>query len=284
MKMESRSTACPGPEELAAFVDRRLTRAARGSIELHLADCDVCRELLADVGLLSREPLPNARWVVSKRAVGAAALGLAASLVLVLRLAPGALPSGGPDPHAELVDAVGEFRTVEGRLTGGFAFGPLRPIMRSGSNAQGEENFRVLAAVAALEERAETSPTAANRHAAGVGQLVVGAYERAVATLEAAVDEAPSRAAYHSDLAAAYLARGRYLDRRDDFERARRSAERAIDLDNRLSEAYFNRALALDALGEAADAERAYRTALAVDARSPWNAEINTRLQQLMRP
>jgi len=47
-----RTAACPGEERIAAYVDGTLEPATSERLELHLADCTPCLEL---VGLLSRE-------------------------------------------------------------------------------------------------------------------------------------------------------------------------------------------------------------------------------------
>lgn len=277
---------CPPPEDLAAFADGKLPRAQRARIEAHLADCEMCRELITDTVLLSTQSLPGERGAESRRRVMAAAgvgLALAASFMLVARLQPGLIPFGEGHQYQELVAAVGHNRTVEGRITGGFAYAPLRPATRAGREGR-EENFALLAASGELQQRAVTKPTAANRHAAGVAQLVVGDYDAAVKTLEAAVAVEPAKAAYHSDLAAAYIARGQAMDSRDDFSRAQAAAARAVALDPSVDEAYFNEALALESLGQPAEAEAAYRRALARDPESPWNAEINLRLQKVHQP
>jgi tetratricopeptide (TPR) repeat protein len=276
---------CPAPEDLAAFADGRLTRAQRAHIELHLADCGTCREVVADTVLLSNKSL-GSFWAQPRKrmlAGGGAVLALAASLVVAARVQPDLLPFDRDGDYAQLVAAVGQNRTVEGRVTGGFSYAPMKPATR-GARDSGAEDFALLAARSELEARAQAEPTAANRHAAGVAQLVAGDHEAAVTTLEAVVATASTGAAYYSDLSAAYLARGREWDRREDFEKARTAAERAIVLDPLLDEPYFNRALALDALGHAREAEAAYRRALGRDAQSPWNADITTRLEKMRRP
>lgn len=276
---------CPGPEDLAAFTDGRLPRAERAQIESHLADCDACRELVAETVLLSQERLPGFIFGQPRRRVmvgGGAVLALAASLLVVAKVQPGLWPFNDDPDYSRLVAAVGPNRTVEGRLTGGFAYAPMKRATRAGRTG-GDEDFALLAAKGKLEARAQSDPTAANRHAAGVARLIAGDNDAAITALEAVVAEAP-RAAYYSDLSAAYLARGREWDRRDDLEKALAAAERAIVIDPSLDEAYFNRALALDAMGQAREAEAAYRRALGRDPQSPWNAEITTRLEQMRRP
>ncbi len=287
MDMDSNSMlGCPAPEDLAAFVDGKLSREARAAIELHLADCDTCREAVADTVSLSNEyvgPMLLGRPRRRVLAGGGAVLAMAASLLVLVRVQPDLFRFGESPDYAPLVAAVGENRTIEGRLTGGFAYAPMRPRTRAGRGAVNED-FALLAANSELQERAQREPTAANRHAAAVAQLVAGDAEAAVTALESVVADEPGRAAYHSDLAAAYVARGRTWGRREDLVKAKAAAERAIVLDPALDEAYFNRALALDALGEAREAEAAYRRALTRDPQSPWNAEITMRLEQVRRP
>ena len=285
MTMDRMSTlGCPEPEDLAAFADGKLSGSQRTHVELHLADCDTCRELVADTVMLSRQPIGATLLGFPRRRVmaGGAALALAASVAVVVVARPDALRVHQRPDYGPLIAALGENRTVEARLTGGFAYAPMKPPTRS---AHGDnEDFALLAATSALRERAQQDPSAENRHAAGVAQLVAGNHDGAVAALESVVGDEPERADYHSDLAAAYLARGRAWDRRDDVEKAKAAADRAIVLDPSLDEAYFNRALALDALGQAGEAEAAYRRALTRDPASPWNAEITARLEQVRRP
>jgi hypothetical protein len=287
MEMDSISTlGCPPPEDLAAFADGKVSRSARAQIELHIADCDACREVLADTVVLSNQRIQRNHWAQPRRrlvASGGAVLAVAASVMVVALVRPDLMPFRQEPDYRQLIAAVGSNRTVEARLTGGFAYAPMKPATRS-ARAFVDEDFPLLAAKSALEERAQARPTAANRHAAGLAQLVAGDQEGAVTTLEAVVADEPSRAAYQSDLAAAYLARGRAWDRREDFEKARGAAERAIVLDPSLDEAYFNRALALEALGQTREAEAAYRRALTRDPQSPWNAEITMRLEQVRHP
>lgn len=277
---------CPEPEDLAAFADGTLPRGARATIELHLADCETCREVLADTVSLSHEHLGPTLFGLPRRHVlrgGGAALALAASIVLILRIQPDLLPFGQSPDYARLIAAVGQNRTVEARLTGGFAYAPLKPTTR-GARDLVNEDFALLTAKSELEERAQATPTPANRHAAALAQLVAGDADAAIAALESVVRDEPGRAAYHSDLAAAYIARGRTWDRRDDLEKAKAAADRAITLEPSLEEAYFNRALALEALGEVREAEAAYRRALTRNPQSPWSAEISMRLEQVRRP
>jgi len=98
-----RSPACPDEHQIAGYVDGGLAEAARGQVELHLADCGHCLEL---VGLLCRErntvaiePVPDAvtaparavatkgprrQWRLAPQWAAAATLILAVPLLLQL--------------------------------------------------------------------------------------------------------------------------------------------------------------------------------------------------------
>jgi len=279
----SASSECAGPEELAAFVEGRLRSDERSRIELHLADCALCRETVVETARLSDQATPRPVLYTRRILAGGAGIALAASLVAAAYLQPQWLGLRTSTPYQELVAAVDGHRLVEARLTGGFPYAPMRAPVRSGGES-GQDDFDLLAAAARIRSAAAASPTAPNRHAAGVANLLTGRYDQAIAELEDAVKSDPSRAEYHSDLAAAYLARGRDRESRDDLQKARAAADRAIALNAALDEAYFNRALALDALGQSPEAEQAYERALSRDPTSPWNSEIEARLRQLRRP
>lgn len=40
---------CPGAEDLAAWLDGRLSPAERARVEIHLAGCEECREVTAQI-------------------------------------------------------------------------------------------------------------------------------------------------------------------------------------------------------------------------------------------
>ena len=116
-----RSLACPDEQQIAGYVDGGLDDAAREQVELHLADCRRCLEL---VGLLCRErdadaiePVthdvvthararvprgPQRRWRLAPQWAAAAALVLAVPLLLQLgrNLDRGTEGQGRPDPPA----------------------------------------------------------------------------------------------------------------------------------------------------------------------------------------
>ena len=287
------ASLCPDPEALAAFVDQGLRADEARQLEAHLAECDNCRLIVARVvdtqsAVLtadartatpgrpgsSRRVLPFSR---AHMVWGAGSL-LAAAAVLTMML-----NVGNRSMLAELAAAVGEERTVEARLSG-FRYGPVRaPVRSGGSSAAASDNWTLYAAAGKIRETAERDPSAPNLHALGVAHLVLGHYDEAVRAIEDAIAEEPEPPQYHSDLAAAYLARAKHLDRPDDLPRALGAAERAIKGNESLLEARFNRALALEALYLEDQARQAWEDYLARDSASGWAADARTHLQTLQQ-
>jgi tetratricopeptide (TPR) repeat protein len=288
--------ACLDDDTLAAFVDGRLSPDERAQVESHVAECDDCYTLLAEVlhtaddleaelPNTSNQRAPSAASVINlptaaepavqqRKALVAAGvfLALAASAILFL--------SRPADPLAPMVEIVGAERLTIARPTGGFAFGPVRSPLRSGN---APERLDVQAEETRLREKAERGTTS-DVHAYGVAQLVAGRTAAAIRTLEAAAAAAPNVASYHADAGAAYLTR--YFEQRDarDAATALASLDRAIALDRSCREALFNRALLLGALGRPAEAIDNWSRYLAVDGDSPWAAEARRQRDALKRP
>lgn len=304
---------CPHPEVLAAWMDQGLDAAERTQVEAHLAGCDECRSVVVHVveiqhalgEMPAAQPEPVSRTATGGRGLrqaghadtrhfrttvrwGAVALATAAALWLAVQFAP---PTWWPGHDAEravsrladLVNAVGQERTVEARLTGGFRYGPLRAPVRSGGSAAPMDHWTLYAAAGRIRENALADPSAANLHALGLAHLVLGEFDHAITALEDAIAEDPQPAQYHSDLAAAYLARARHGRRPDDLPRALGAAQRAVDRNDALLEARFNRALALQALFLEAQARAAWEEYLSRDSGSDWAEEARRHLAALQR-
>jgi hypothetical protein len=208
-------------------------------------------------------------------------LATAAALVLVVRLQP-TWWTGGVDPKlADLVEAVGEERTVEARLTGGFKYGPLRSPVRSGGRAGPTDNWALLAAAGRIREEAEKDPTPENLHALGLAQVLAGQANEAIDTLSELAMRMPQSARLASDLAAAYIARAENYGAVEDNVKALQFAERATQLDPQMVEAWFNRALALKAIGSTEAVRAAWEDYLKHDSTSRWADEVRGRSRQL---
>ncbi|MEO8359361.1 MAG: zf-HC2 domain-containing protein [Vicinamibacteria bacterium] len=153
-----------------------------------------------------------------------------------------------------LVEAVGERRFFEPRLTGGFKYGPSLSVKRSGVSGSDYEAWGVLAVAGEMRSRAAAS--IGERASAAAAALFTGDVDGAVTSYSQLVRDEPASAAWSSDLAAALLVRayrggGGADPRNDDALKALESSDRALQLDPRLIEARFNRGLALEMLGRA---------------------------------
>jgi tetratricopeptide (TPR) repeat protein len=295
-ELRAGGSRCPDAEELAAYLEGTLAAASREAIETHLSDCARCRAALAEtMTFMSDEAVPSAAgpgavpsaarvlpfrrnfW----RAGAIAALAAAAALLLVARVAPQMLPWGGPAGERpeleELIAAVAKepTRPVEGRLTGGFAYGPPPPVMRGGASQEVSPGVRI--AAANIQNRA--GDDAHSREAAGLASLVSGNVDAAIASLEAAAAKDAGDAAIEANLAAAYLARAETSGGREDLQKALDAADRALRRDASLPGALFNRALALDRLGNSR-APAAWQAVLQAESDPAWRDEVSRRLRR----
>lgn len=280
---ERARTACLDDVALARYADGGGTPEQRLQVQAHLAACDDCYALFADVLHLQDDrevaAVPvnlvvdeagstgDRRTAASgtgrSRMFAAAGVLLAAAAALVVVLRPGDAPL---DP---LVAAVGAERMIAARPTGGFRYGALRSTLRSeGSN----DRLAVKAVEADLGEQARSGKLP-QVHAWGVAQLLAGETASSVRTLERVAEQSPDVAAYHADLGAARLTLYLNEGRDADALAALGSLDRALTLDPSLEEARFNRALLLGALGRRDEARTAWDDYLAVDGRSAWADE-----------
>jgi tetratricopeptide (TPR) repeat protein len=283
---------CPDLETLAAYLDGRLRGRERERVTGHLAGCESCYFVFSEAAQTHVTATPEhitawerwRAWLSRPKVIwgsAAATLATAASLWLVIGTAIlQRLPTMSPELQA-LVAAVGTDRTVEPRLTGGFAYGPLRGVVRGGESAAVRVPPDVRIAVAQIEKEsiAHRSPQALQ--SLGIACLVIGETDRAVPLLEQAADLAPTDAKVLSDLSAAYLARAARERQREGLDKALALAERAIKADPKLAEAWFNRAYALEKLGLGDEGRRAWEEYLKIDDHSGWADEARRHVRAL---
>jgi len=296
---------CPDLESIAAYLDNRLDAGARARVAEHLASCSDCYSVFGEAAHVLATPGPwrptlrdRVRAAVERVVAGtrqtaaaivaapvrsafAGAVATAAILLVVVgsdRLMPGRRPSA---ELQALVAAVGTERTIEGRLTGGFAYGPLRGPVRSGEAAAAPVSPDVRIAAAHSEKSLAALNSADALHALGVASLVVGDIDRAIATMERAAAQPSPDPRFLADLATAYFARAAQQNRHQDLDKALAAADRAVKANPTLPEALFNRALALDRLSLSEEARTAWQDYLAVDDSSGWADEARAHLQGL---
>src|SRR5207248_10394719 len=105
--------------------------------------------------------------------------------------------------------------------------------------------------------------------------------DEAIASLQLAARAKANDATLWSDLAAAYLDAARRSGRAGDLRLALAAADRALQINPRLAEALFNRALMLEQLERREEAAAAWRQYLDADSTSGWAGEARDRLNAL---
>ena len=290
--MKATLTECPDPEVLAAYLAGRLPETERAAVTEHLADCADCYAVF----IASAREYRGRRWewaeriwraVVeasgwSKAVVVTAALGTAtASLTFFLR--PQLLTQWWPGRSelTELVAAVGTERTIEPRLTGGFAYGPLHGPVRGGERTEERLSPELRIAALTLEKRVQGRRDPSSLAAYAAAELVTGQADRAVSALEEAAQLAPKNARVQNDLSAAYLVRSKEKPGLEDLNKALTAATAAIEADPSLPEARFNLALVLEGLSRRNEARKAWEAYLKNDSKSPWAREAKGHLDTL---
>lgn len=287
--LETRSLdPCPDPEVLATFLDGRLTDGERAGLAGHLTGCEACYTVVLAASQTRAVAVdaaePPRPWYRARRVVVTLTSGLAAAAALAMAVNLGVVPGLGA-PHLELeqalVAAVGTERRIEPRLTGGFAYAPMPGALRTAATPSLPPSPDVRIAAARIEKRTSGRDTAAAEHARGVAALTLGETDRAVGELQRAVDQEPENARALSDLAASYLVRaGRDRDP-GDLAKALAAANRALNADRSLAEAWFNRALALERLSMHEEARESWNGYLTIDDQSGWADEARAHVRAL---
>ena len=276
--MKVNGGTCPSLETIGAFVDGRLMEREREVIADHLASCETCYFVFSEAARTRVTAQPQAHVVpfTPRRVTWKVAMsGLAAAAVLVLAVNVfGPFGANGEERALSgLVAAVGTTRTLEPRLTGGFAYAPVRGPVRGANDVELSPDTRI--AIAEIEKQFSTRPVA------GTAAVVAGDTSRAIEILEANSQLRPNDPNIFSDLAAAYLARAAVTGANDDLARAVATSTRALEINRLMPEALFNRALALQMSGLNRDARIAWQAYLAIDDTSGWADEARARLRIL---
>ncbi len=276
--MKVNGGTCPSLETIGAFVDGRFKDREREVVADHLASCETCYFVFSEAARTRVAAQPPAQVVTfAPRRVSwqvMTGLAVAASIVFAVNLWG---PFGADtDRRAldSLVTAVGTARTFDARLTGGFAYAPVRGPVRGPNDAPNlSPDIRI--AVAEIEKQFAAEPIA------GAAALIAGEPGRAIAILETASQTNPTDAKILSDLAAAYLVRAERSRDTADASRALSAANRALEIERLMPEALFNRALALQMSGLNENARTAWQAFLTIDDRSGWADDARARLRIL---
>lgn len=266
----------PPPEIIAAMAEGKLARTQIARMLEHIEECPACREELRLASVTLEEEATPRRWMP---------LAVAAGLLLVL--IPGAWiwnarRSRSPiDSLASL--APRSSRIIEPRLSGGFAYAPYAGRLR-GSDAEADaQRLKLGGAAGSVIEDAQRNPSADAQHAAGVAYVLIEKPKEGMERLRTAAARTPRDAAVWSDLAAAQYAAALQLETPSLLPEALASADRALSIDAKRTEALFNRALILERLGLLEQARAAWDRYLAADPASAWSIEARKHLDALPR-
>jgi Flp pilus assembly protein TadD len=275
------ASGCPDLETIAAYLDDRLGARDRGTVAEHLSSCESCYFVFSEATQVARPTVVP--WWKRKQVIwptAAAALATAATVVLVVSLGQMSQSTDPPELKS-LVAAVGNDRTIEPRLAAGFAHAPVQGALRSESNPTANLSPDTRIILAQIEKDTANATMPRQLRLRGIVSLLSGNSEMAVQSFEEAVRLRPDDARILNDLGAAYLVRGSRTGNKDDFSNALAAANRALNADRSLAEAWFNRADALEHLGLANEAREAWQAYLTIDDRSGWADEARTHLRAL---
>lgn len=133
-----------------------------------------------------------------------------------------------------------------------------------------------------LERELRKTPSPSAQADVALVRLSAGKPTEAVILLEAAASaDSPEKAWFLNDLAVAYLARSDALDQPRDVVRALESAALAAEIEPAMSEACFNRALALERLHLVGQASAAWQDCATLESDPAWKDDIDRHLERL---
>jgi CHAT domain-containing protein len=262
---------------ISAYVDGRLPDQQREALEAHLSQCDDCYFLVRETGRAVEDL--DRRDGRGRRSAGPVSLRYALPTAATLVVGLGGVlvwrhlqPSPADAAVAPLVEALGQRRVFEPRLAGGFLPGPLAAPKRGG--VPEADRWPLLAAATQIRARTLAEPKIENRQALAAAHLLLGEMDAAVQILEELAVAAPRDPRISNDLAAAYLVRAREKGRAEDYPRALEVASIAAELAPGWPEAWFNKALALEALNLVGEARAAWAACRAVTPPGDGWAEV----------
>jgi hypothetical protein len=285
-------TGFPSDETLAAFIDGRLDAETRADVIAHMTTCSECYSVFLSATEVPSRAAARDAWRPRRAWMAVAATSIAAGIACAFLVTPVRdRILHREDGMAALAKAAPAQRTIAGRISG-FPYQPLAPVMRGSrrSPLQNPANASLLTAAAGVQRSVAARRTAANLHASGVANLLLGNDDVAIDTLhEALLAETEERTAAAAiaesddvpllnDLSAALSNRAMHQRRPiPDAVEAIRCAERAWRI-GRTPEAAWNRAIAVEALNGRGRASTAWHDYLAIDATSPWAEEARKRI------
>jgi CHAT domain-containing protein len=267
----------PTAETMTAFIEGTLPRPELATVTQHLVGCEDCREAVSATVHFEREEEQRRKKQLRIRPkwwLAAAAAGVA---IVSVPLAQRYLSE--QSPVVILLNAAPrEHRTVEPRLAG-FPWARLQAEQR-GNGTPDHENLKLGGAAGTVLDKVKGQTDPVSRHGAGLANLFIGRSRDAIATLEQAAAESKTASTWN-DLAAARYVAAITDERTAQLPMALAAADRALQLDPRLPEALFNRALILEHMALRDQARAAWQAYLAVDSATGWAVEAREHMRRL---
>ena len=212
------------------------------------------------------------------RLAAAAVIVIGLVVIVWLILTPRSEVSKG---MAALKSAYREQRPTQSRITG---FDYARsPVTRGGE----QEKFDRVArdhAGALIQEEVSQRHDAHSYHDLGRLYLARHEFDKAIEQFEEALNLDKKNAELRADLGAAYLERasaGRDNPDTSDLSKSLEQLKQAIEIDDSLLAAYFNKALCLQRMNELISAKEAWEDYLKKDPDSEWSKEAEINLRSL---
>lgn len=274
--MSSEPTMHPTDETLAALAAGTIDDAQRRDALAHVEACDECMAALLAAQAFLRDDEQNAP---GHRAWW---LAIAAAILIAVIAVPLFFRRQREDDVARLVAlAPRTERTIESRVSGGFAWAPYHGPIRSKDVEDDTTRLKLAGAAGELLERAQHDTSDGAQHAAATALILIERPADAIRRLEALAQKTPNDVRAWNDLAAARHAAALQLQRPSLLPEALAAADRALRIDPAAPEALFNRALILERMGLTHEARSAWERYLAVDPSSPWANEARQHLARL---
>jgi CHAT domain-containing protein len=202
--------------------------------------------------------------------------------VIVVAAAAAAVALWDRDPMRRLVRGMPrDYRPIEARVTGGFGWAPLRSPSRSAAGQPTRFEMRLGSAVWHVLDATSDDRSPEARHAAAVALLLDRRFPAALEILEDLAAAPSAGAEVWSDLAAARCEAARTERDQALLADCLAAADIALRLDDRVHEARYNRALALEQLGLRDSAREAWIAYASVEPDRQWADEARTRVAQL---
>ena len=195
--------------------------------------------------------------------------------------------SEGNEGLVALREAYSTRRPLEARITALNEYAPWS-VTRGGDSPPEGDTLALDRAEQLLRDAVRARPDAASKHALGQFYLAKRNYDQAITLFEQALKTDTDNARIYNDLGVALFEKARTERSADGSEKSIESLARsvvqfdkAIKLNDALSEAYFNRALAYEQMLLPQQAEESWREYLRRDSTSLWADEARRHLKLL---